>query len=106
MVGDGTSDRFDQNMKTNEKAVMCATGKAYRHGVHVGRESWEMSYIITIPFYVIWVRGSVRVHLKPAPEVTGVHGPNSRTRCPSAVKKIIRPTGVKDCLVRVKSNLC
>ena len=76
-------------MKTNERAVMCATEKVYRQGLHVGRGSWEMSYIITIPFYV-----------------TGVHGPNSRTRCPPAVKKIIRPTGVKDYLVRVKSNLC
>ena len=58
MVGDGTSDRFDQNMKTNEKAVMCATGKAYRQGLHVGRGSWEISYIINIPFWVIGVRGT------------------------------------------------
>ena len=42
-VGDGTSDRFDKNMKTNERAVMCATGKAYRHGLHVGRGYWKMS---------------------------------------------------------------
>ena len=67
MVGDGPRDRFDQNMTTNERAVMCATGKAYRQGLHVGRGSWEMSYIITIPFYVIGVRVSGYIwnrHLK------------------------------------------
>ena len=43
MVGDGTSDRFDKKMKTKEMAVMCATEKVYRQGLHVGRGSWEMS---------------------------------------------------------------
>ena len=50
MVGDGPSDRYDQNMTTNERAVTCATGKAYRQGLHVGRGSWEMKLY---PYYSI-----------------------------------------------------
>ena len=106
MVGDGSGDvGFAQKiMKTQERAVMCATGKAYRQRFHIALGSWELRNVHTIPFYVIGIRGSVRVHLKPAPEGTGFHGPTSGVCCPPIVKKILRLVGVKDCLVLVEGN--
>ena len=84
---------------------MAATGKAYRQRFHLALGSWDLRNIQTVPFYVIGRSGSgVRVHLKPAPEGTGLHGPTAGAGCPAIMRKILPMVGIKDCIVRVQGN--
>ena len=97
---------FGQKIKrTQNLAVMAATGKAYRQRFHLALGSWDLRNIQTVPFYVIGRSGSgVRVHLKPAPEGTGLHGPTAGAGCPAIMRKILPMVGIKDCIVRVQGK--
>ena len=90
MVTDGAGEvGFGQKIKrTQNLAVMAATGKAYRQRFHIALGSWDLMNIQTIPFYVIGRSGSgIKVHLKPAPEVKGLDGSTAGTGCPAIFKK-------------------
>ena len=104
MVGDRAGDiGFGEKTKRTETlAVMGATGTAYRKRFHIVLGSWDLQNLHTVPFYVIGFHAGIRVHIKPAPEGTGIHSPSPGAQITPLARKILNTAGVKDCLLRIE----
>ena len=90
--------------KNENLVVMAATNIAIRKRFHIARASWDLQTFNTVPFYVIGSKGSVKVHLKPACEGSGIHGSQNMKSCPPLAKKLLQTACMKYCPHRVEGN--
>ena len=83
-------------------AVMGATERAYRRRFHIVLESWDLQSTHTVPLYVLGFHAGIRVHIKPAPEGTGIDSPSPGAQFTLLARKILDTAGVKDCLLPIE----